>query len=63
MAKLQGEVDILTRQHSDYSQVVSRDATAINSLRRERDSVKATESGLQQELALVRGLLKKKVIV
>ena len=63
VAKLQGEVDILTRQHSDYSQVVSRDATAVNSLRRERDSVKATESGLLQELAVVRGLLKKKVIV
>ena len=60
VAKLQGEVDILTRQHSDYSQVVSRDATAVNSIRRERDS---PESGLLQELAVVRGLLKKKVIV
>ena len=59
MAKLQGEVYILTRQLSDYSQVVSRDAKAGNSIRRERDSVKATESGL----AVVRGLLKKKVIV
>ena len=63
VAKLQGEVDILTRQHTDYSQVVSRDATAVNSLRRERDGVKATESRLQQELAVVRGDLKKKVIV
>ena len=42
VAKLQGEVDILTRQHTDYSQVVSRDATAVNSLRRERDGVQAT---------------------
>ena len=62
VAKFQGEVDNLDRQLSDYSQVVSREATAVNSLRRERDSIKATESGLLQELAVVRGLLKKKVI-
>ena len=62
VAKLQ-EVDNLDRQITDYRQVVSVDATAVYSTRRERDSVKAKESGLLQELAVVRGLLKKKVIV
>ena len=63
VAKLQGEVDNLDRQITDYTQVVSVDATAVYSTRRERDSLKAEESGLLQELAVVRGLFKKKVIV
>ena len=63
MAKLQGEVDNLDRQINDYTQVVSVDATAVYSCRRERDSIKAKETGLLQELAAVRGVLKKKVIV
>ena len=63
LAKLQGEVDHLDRHITDYSQVVRVDATTVHSTRRERDSLKAKESGLLQELALVRGLLKKQVIV
>ena len=63
LAKLQGEVDNLDRHITDYSQVVRVDATAVHSTRRERDSLKAKESGLLQELAVVRGLLKKQVIV
>ena len=63
VAKLQGEVDNLDRQINDYTQVVSVDATAVYSCRRERDSIKAKETGLLQELAAVRGVLKKKVIV
>ena len=60
VAKLQGEVDNLDRQINDYTQVVSVDATAVYSCRRERDSIKAKETGLLQELAAVRGVLKKK---
>ena len=63
VAKLQGEVDDLDRQITYYSLGVSGDATAVYSTRRERDSLKAKESRLRQELAVVIGLLKKKVIV
>ena len=62
IAQLQGAVDIASRHLADYTTVVSREVTAVNSLRRERDGVKASETRMQQELAAVRGDLKKKVI-
>ena len=61
VAKLQWEVDNLDRQITAYTEVVNVDATAVYSCQRERDSIKASETGLLQELAAVRGVLKIKV--
>ena len=63
IAQLQGAVDIASRHLADYTTVVSREVTAVNLLRRERDGAKTSETRLQQELAAARGVLKKKVIV
>ena len=61
LAVIQGNCDNLDRQITAYTEVVNVDATAVYSCRRERDSVKAGETGLLQELAAVRGVLKVKV--
>ena len=61
VARLQGNCDNLDRQITAYTEVVNVDATAVYSCRRERDSIKASETGLLQELAAVRGVLKIKV--
>ena len=61
MARLQGNCDNLDRQITAYTEVVNVDATAVYSCRRERASIKASETGLLQELAAVRGVLKIKV--
>ena len=61
LAVIQGNCDNLDRQITAYTEVVNVDATAVYSCRRERDSVKASETGLLQELAAVRGVLKVKV--
>ena len=63
MAVIQGTCDNLDRQISAYTEVVNVEASTVHSCRRERDSVKAGETAVLQELAAIRGVLKVKVFI
>ena len=60
---IQGTCDNLDRQITAYTEVVNVEASTVHSCRRERDSVKAGETAVLQELAAIRGVLKVKVFI